>query len=155
MIITGGEDRGLMARAFQAGVNLFLFKPINRTRLLRIIETSRVPIDRERRRLQRVKVKCKVLIESELGRVGGETVDLCLNGMLVHANRALPVGTLVNVTLALPRAATPIRTAAHIVRIVGSDFMGLQLDNIGKPESERLGEFLVPLIVALAEERVS
>src|ERR1700722_6283728 len=38
VIITGSEDRGLMTRAFQAGANLFLFKPIDRMRLLRLIQ---------------------------------------------------------------------------------------------------------------------
>ena len=148
VMITGADDRGLMTRAFQAGANLFLFKPIDRMRLLRLIQVSIVPIDRERRRLQRVKIKCKVWIESEQNRFDGETLDISLNGMMVRANRVLPVGSTVNVGLTLPSVNEPIRTPARVVRIVGTEFMGLQLESIGKVESERLGEFLVPLIVA-------
>ena len=151
VILTGAEDRGLMTRAFQAGANFFLSKPIDRAQLLRLVQMSRVPIDRERRRLQRVRVKCKVSIESEQGRSDGETLDLSLNGMLVRASRVLPVGSIVNVILALSPSAAPIRTAARIVRIVGNEFMGLQLENVGKAESEQLGDFLVPRIVAAIE----
>lgn len=151
VILTGGEDRGLMTRAFQAGVNLFLFKPINRPRLQRLIEMSRVPMDRERRRLQRVKVKCKVSIEWDLGRLECETVDISLDGMLVRTKRVLPVGSAVSVTLALPSVPAPIRTPAHIVRVVGNELIGLRLENIGKHESETLAEFLVPLLRAATE----
>ncbi|HEV7967237.1 MAG TPA: response regulator [Candidatus Acidoferrales bacterium] len=151
VIVTGAEDRGLMTRTFQAGANLFLFKPVDRMRLLRLIQVSSAPIDRERRRLQRVKVKCRVSVECEQGRVDGETVDLSVGGMLVRANRILPVGSTVEVALVLAPATEPIRTSARIVRIVGSEFMGLQLQRMGKAESDRLGGFLVPLIVAATE----
>lgn len=46
VIITGAEDRGLMSRAFQAGANWFLAKPVDRTRLMRLIQTSRAPVER-------------------------------------------------------------------------------------------------------------
>lgn len=148
VILTGGEDRGLMTRAFEAGANLFLFKPIERTRLSRAIQIFSVPIDRERRRLQRVKVKCKVTIELEQIRLDCETVDLSLGGMLVRANRILPIGSVVSVALT-PSSVTPvIRSAARIVRTEGNEFMGLQLEGIGKVEGQKLGEFLVPLVVA-------
>ncbi len=151
VIITGAEDRGLMARAFQAGANLFLFKPIDRTRLLRTIRVSNAQMDRERRRLQRVKVKCKVSVEGEQGRFDGETLDISMGGMFVRTNRILPVGSIVNVALALPQNGELIRSAARIVRVVGDEFMGFQFEAIGKAESERLGGFLVPLIVAVTE----
>lgn len=151
VIITGAEESGLMSRAFQAGANLFLFKPIDRTRLLRTIRVSNTQMDRERRKLQRVKVQCKISVESEHGRLDGETLDISMGGMFVRANRILPVGADVNVALALPSASEPIRAAARVVRVVENEFMGLQLETIGKTESERLGGFLVPLIVAVTE----
>jgi CheY-like chemotaxis protein len=151
VIITGAGDNGLMSRAFQAGANLFLFKPIDRTRLLRTLRVSNTQMDRERRRLQRVKVQCKISVEYEHGRLDGETLDVSMGGMFVRANRILPVGSAVNVALALPLAAEPIRAPARVVRVVGNEFMGIQLEAIGKAESERLGGFLVPLIVAVTE----
>jgi len=150
VILTGAEDRGLMTRAFQAGANLFLSKPIDRSRLLRLIQVSSVPIDRERRRLQRVKVVCAVSIESSQGRLEAKTVDLSLNGMLVRCNSALPVGLAVNVALTLAKGAEPIRTAGRIVRVTGNGLMALTLEDVGAAESSRLGEFLVPLIAEAA-----
>lgn len=37
---------------------------------------------------------------------------------------------------------------ALIVRIVGNEFMGVQFQNVGKDEGDKLGDFLVPLIVS-------
>jgi CheY-like chemotaxis protein len=155
IIMTGADDRGLMARAFQAGANFFLFKPVSRPQLLRLIQMSRAPIDRERRRLQRVNVKCKVSISSDKGKFDGETVDLCLGGMLVKMNALLPIGSMVKVSLTLPPATAPIRSSARIVRAVGNEMMGLQLEGLGRSESDQLGTFLVPLIVASTSEKVA
>jgi CheY-like chemotaxis protein len=151
VILTAAEDRGLMTRAFQAGANLFLSKPIDRTRLLRLFQVSKLPIERERRRVQRIKVKCGVVIESEQQSFNGETVDLSLSGMLIRSNRVLPVGSGVKVSLTPFPGAEPIRTAGRVVRVRGNEFMALTLETIGKRESARLGEFLVPLIAATTE----
>jgi c-di-GMP-binding flagellar brake protein YcgR len=129
VILTGAQDNGLMARAFQAGANLFLFKPIDRTRLLRTLRVSSTQIDRERRRVQRVKVQCKVSVESEEGRLDCETLDVSMGGMFVRTKRILPVGSAVNVEMALPSAAQTIRASARVVRVVGNEFMGLQIRN--------------------------
>ena len=51
VIITGEKNPGLMARAFQAGANLFLFKPVDRVKLLRILRIVQEPMERERQRL--------------------------------------------------------------------------------------------------------
>ncbi len=149
VILTSASDRGLMTRAFQAGANFFLFKPIDRRQLVRLMQVALVPIDRERRRLQRVRVKCKVAIESGQDRLDGETLNISLNGMFIKAGRVLPVGSIVNVNLKLPQADVPIRMAARVIRVVGNEHMGVQLENVGKEESERLGEVLVPMIAAM------
>jgi len=151
VILTGASDRGLMTRAFQAGANFFLFKPVDRRQLVRLLQVALVPIDRERRKLQRVRVKCKVAIEAGQDHLDGETLDISLNGMMIKAGRVLPVGSMVNVNLKLPQASAPIRMAARIVRIVGNEHMGVQLESIGREESERLGEVLVPMIAAMFE----
>jgi FixJ family two-component response regulator len=44
VMITGDEDRALMKRAFEAGVELFLFKPVERNKLLKLIRAAEGPI---------------------------------------------------------------------------------------------------------------
>jgi len=148
VIITGEKDRGLMTRAFQAGANFFLYKPVDRTRLLQLIRVTQGSIQRERRHFRRVKVNRKVSIESGQDRLNGRTLDLSLNGMLVQVTRVLPVGSLVQVNLELSPTTPPMRAAARVARVVGDDCMGLQLENVGMAENERLQELLLPLISA-------
>jgi hypothetical protein len=52
----------------------------------------------------------------------------------------------VKASLPLPTSAAPLRTTARVVRLIGRDAMGLELENVGETESERRGEFLMPLI---------
>lgn len=49
IIITGEHERGLTARAFEAGANLVLFKPVDRTKLLRLVKTAQLSSDLQRR----------------------------------------------------------------------------------------------------------
>jgi c-di-GMP-binding flagellar brake protein YcgR len=101
--------------------------------------------------VQRVKVQCKVSVESEEGRFDCETLDISMGGMFARTKRILPIGSMVSVEIALPPTGQTIRASARVVRVVGNEFMGFQIESIGKAESERLGGFLVPLIVAVTE----
>jgi len=64
VMITGEEERTLMKRAFEAGVEFFLFKPVARNKLLKLICVAEGPIERERRRFTRVRMRCRVSLES-------------------------------------------------------------------------------------------
>lgn len=147
-IITGEGDNTVLGRAFKAGASFFLFKPIDRHRVLRLLRVSADSIQRERRRFQRVRVTCKVSIESESERLSGTALDLSLNGLLVETSRALPLGSAVRVSVELRPGTPPLRVAARVVRVLGDKRMGLQIENAGPAETKRFQEFLVPLILA-------
>jgi hypothetical protein len=66
---------------------------------------------------------------------------------LVQASRVFPVGSLCQISLELDPRKPALCAAARVVRLVGEDRMGLQLENVRPPESERLQEFLLPLIL--------
>jgi CheY-like chemotaxis protein len=148
VMITGEEDRTLMRRAFEAGVELFLFKPVERNKLLKLIRATEGPIERERRRFTRVRLRCRVSMESGNDRLEGTTLDLSLSGVLVQSHRAFPPSTLVTVSVELEAGIPPLRSDARVVRTVGTDCMGIQFENLGANESGRLQEFLLPLILA-------
>jgi CheY-like chemotaxis protein len=148
VMITGEEDRTLMRRAFEAGVQLFLFKPVERNKLLKLIRAAEGPIERERRRFTRVRLRCRVSMESGNDRLEGTTLDLSLGGALVQSNRPFPPRTLVTVSVELEAGMPPMRSAALVVRTVGTDCTGIQFENLGPKESIRLQEFLLPFILA-------
>lgn len=148
VMITGEQDRTVMRRAFEAGVDFFLFKPVERNKLLKLIRATEGSIERERRRFTRVRLRCRVSLESGNDRLEGMTLDLSLGGALVQAHRALPSGTPVTVSLELEAGTAPWRAEARVVRTVGTDCMGAQFENLGPKESIRLQESLLPLILA-------
>jgi CheY-like chemotaxis protein len=148
VMITGEDDRTILARAFQAGASFFLFKPIDRHRMLRLIRVAEAPMQREARRYQRVKVSCKVSIELNQEQVSGIALDLSLGGMFVQASRALSVGSIVHVRLELRAGAPTVNLAARVVRSSANSGMGLQLENNGPDQNRKLQEYLLPLILA-------
>jgi CheY-like chemotaxis protein len=148
VMITGEQDRTLMKRAFEAGVVFFLFKPVERNKLLKLIRVAENSIERERRRFTRVPLQCPVSLESDGKHVEGKTVDISSDGMLAQFYLVFPAGTLVMVSLELQKGARPLRFEARVIRTVGTDRMALQFKNPQPEESKRLQEFLLPLILA-------
>ena len=148
VVVTGEEDNAVLKRAFEAGATFFLFKPIDRHRMLRLIRVTEGSIQHEARRYQRVKASCKVSIECGLERLSGTTLDMSLSGLLVRAPSTLPVGTAVQVSLELKSGSAPLRVAARVMRVSADNCMGLLIENAGREETKRLQEFLLPLILA-------
>jgi len=151
VMITGEEDRKFLGRAFDAGVNFFLFKPIDRHSVLRLIRVTEGTIQREARRFQRIKFNGKVSIESGAGNLNGATLDVSLGGMFVQAPYVLPVGSLVTVGLELLPDQPSVRLSARVMRVAGGDCMGLQIENTASADYKEFQEFLLPRI--LQEEK--
>lgn len=149
VMIAGSSDPNLQAQCFQAGANFFLYKPFDRQRLLRILRVTQSTIQQERRRFQRVHVRCKVTVHSQGAKAEGTTLDMSLNGLLVQASRAFPMGSAVDVSLIVSTSASPVNASGRVARVIGEDCMGIQLDKMSAADSERLQDFLLPLILAI------
>ena len=76
----------------------------------------------------------------------GETVDVSMDGLLVKAPRAIPVGSSVNIRLHLSADLKPVIGAGCVVRLTRMNHMGIHLGRLALEESQRLQEFLLPLI---------
>src|SRR5258708_10889338 len=69
VMITGEQDRTVMGRAFEAGVEFFLFKPVERNKLLRLIRVTEGPIERGTPVFTRVSLLCGVSPASSNDRI--------------------------------------------------------------------------------------
>jgi CheY-like chemotaxis protein len=147
MVITGENDRALLGRAFEAGANFFLYKPIDRHDILRLVRASTDSIEHERRRFRRIKVSCNVSIESADTKLKGTTLDMSFGGMFVQTSGVLLSGTVAQVSVYIP-SGPPLSFAARVHRVAGGDCMGMQFESVSPPQSKCLQEFLLPLIVA-------
>lgn len=140
----------MATRGFQAGATFFLFKPINRERLLNLSRTTHGAVEREKRHYQRVVVSRNVFDHDTLE---GQTIDVSLNGLLVRAPRTLAVGFPVSIRLFLTSGSQPITANGTVVRVAGPH-MGIHLDRIAQDASKRRQDFLLPLILPVPHAQV-
>jgi len=146
IVVSDDQQPSAVALAFEAGASFFLYKPVDKARLLKLIRATQGSIETERRRFRRVPCRVKVRLETEAGELLGETVDISLEGLLVRAPSTLPEKTGVRIALYLRGEAKPMLAIGEVTRAIGADLMGIHLDRISAGESARLQDFLLPLV---------
>ena len=136
-----------------------------------MVRAARGPIQHERRRFQRVPISCAVKLESDGRQINGRTVDISLNGILVDAGSIFAQGTRVEIHLELQPAGAPhgsgkpsmmgwkppkpnklLEAIGKVMRVGPESRMGVQIEVISPAESQRLQDFLLPLILKAAPE---
>jgi DNA-binding response OmpR family regulator len=147
IMISDDPRPSAVSEGFEAGANFFLYKPIDMSRLLRLVRVAQGAIEHEKRRFRRVPVCSRVRLSSDQGELECETIDLSLNGMMVNSSRTVPRGSHVRVSLDMPDGAKPIVGSGEVMRTMGEHQMGIQFNLLRTDESGRLQEFLLPLII--------
>jgi CheY-like chemotaxis protein len=146
VLISDDQTPAAMAKGFESGASFFVYKPIDRDRLFRLIRATQGAMEDVRRRTRRVPVKSKVQITFRGQDIEGETVNVSLEGMLIRTPRILPVGSSVGVRLHLNQTMKPVVGAGSVVRVDGHGEIGIHLGRLTREESERLQEYLLPLV---------
>jgi DNA-binding response OmpR family regulator len=146
ILISDDQRPSAMGIGFEAGANFFVYKPIDKEQLLKLLRAARGQVEQERRRTRRVAIRSRVRLQSGAQEVEGETVNLSMRGVLVKAHRTFAVGSTVNVWLMVPKQSRPITGMGSVVRVADQNQMGIRLDRLTVSESERLQEYLLPLI---------
>jgi DNA-binding response OmpR family regulator len=112
IMVSDDQSTSAISEGFAAGAQFFLYKPIDKSRLLRLIRATHGAVEHERRRFRRVPVQTRVTLQFDKSEMEGETIDLSLNGMLVKmpGSALIPGDTSVRVSLYAPNAvnAAPI-----------------------------------------------
>ena len=147
VMITTPKYTGFLTEGFEAGASFMIYKPIDRTRLQRLVRLMQGVIENEIRRFRRVVVEVKALIQSGGDEVQAATVDLSLNGALVRAERIFPRGSTVKINLFVA-PMQPVVGHGLVMRTVSDNQMGIQFDGLSFNESTRLQDFLLPLVAA-------
>jgi DNA-binding response OmpR family regulator len=146
VLISDDPHPHAMAKGFEAGASFFLYKPIDKDRLLRLIRASQGAIEHERRRTRRVPLCSRVQLRIGDQQIEGETLDVSMEGLLVKAPKAVPVGSSVEVSLHLSKQMKPVQGAGCVVRLPSANLMGIHLGRMLPAESQRLQEFLLTLV---------
>jgi len=146
VLISDDQRPGAMARGFEAGASFFVFKPIDKDRLLRLVRATRGAIEDVHRRTRRVPARSKVQITFRGQEIAAETINVSMEGMLIRTPRMLPVGSSVEVRLQLNSSMKPVTGAGSVVRVHGNEEMGIHLGRLTLEDSQRLQEYLLPLV---------
>lgn len=146
ILISDDQRPSALSIGFAAGANFFLYKPIDKDRFLKLIRSTQGTIEQERRRTRRIPLRNRVTVKFGKEDLEGETVNISLSGLLIAAPRTVPVGSAVQFSLHLSKGAKPVAGMGSIARIAPGNQMGIHMDHLSSAESERLQEFLLPLI---------
>jgi CheY-like chemotaxis protein len=146
VLISDDQRPSALSVGFAAGASFFLYKPIDKDRLLKLVRATQGAMEQERRRTRRVPIQSKVHLKFGEEEFEGETIDVSMGGLLVRASRIAPLGSPLQMSLHLSQRMKPIVAAGSVVRILTGNQMGIRLDQLTLPDSERLQEFLLPLI---------
>jgi CheY-like chemotaxis protein len=146
VLISDDQRPAAMAKGFEAGASFFVYKPIDRDRLLRLVRAIHGAIEDLHRRTRRVQLSSRVQITFRGQKIEGRTVNMSLEGMLMRTPRMLPVGSSVGVSLQLSQAMRPVVGVGSVVRLHGHEQMGIHLGRLTLEESQKLQEHLLPLI---------
>jgi hypothetical protein len=139
-----------LAEGFEAGATFFLYKPIDKDRLLRLVRATHAAMDHKlMRRTRRVPLTSKVQLYFGDQEIVGETVNASLEGVLVKASKTLPMGSSVNMKLYLDKTMTPVKASGSVVRLSDTGEIGVHFGRLNLQESQRLEEFLLPYIPAM------
>jgi DNA-binding response OmpR family regulator len=148
ILISDQKNPTALAQAFDAGASFFLYKPIDQGSLLRLIRAAQGSLDPERRRTRRIPVQSRVVLRTDTQELEGKTMDVSLTGLRVKLAVMVPVGSPVHIRLYPSKEAQPVVGTGSVARLAGPCQMGIQLGRLSFAESERLQEFLLPLIPA-------
>lgn len=146
-LVSDDQRPRALSIGFDAGANFFIYKPIEKERVLKVVRATQGMVDRERRRVRRIPVKRRVVLGHGAAEIEAETIDISLGGMAVKASRALPLGTFVKLSLHLSEKRDPLIRSGLIVRVSPDNQMGVEMRPLGPTEDDPLQEFLLPLIL--------
>jgi DNA-binding response OmpR family regulator len=146
ILLSDDQRPSAMAQGFEAGASFFLYKPVDKARLLKLVRATQQQSGAERRQTRRVPLHTKVRLRIGADEMLCDTVDVSLNGLLVRAPRMLPQGSRVHFSMDLAHRNKPLIGSGVVARIASVDQMGIAMEQLPVEESERLQEFLLPMI---------
>lgn len=146
VLISDDPRPNARAQGFDAGASFFVYKPLDKDRLLRLVRATQGTIEHERRRTRRVPMRSKVRWRIAGQEIEGETVDVSMEGLLVKAQRTVPVGSSIDVCLQLSKEMRPVTGVGCVVRLPSASPMGIHLGRLVPAESQRLQEFLLAMV---------
>ena len=102
VVVTGHDDNKIMAQAFAVGGTLFLQKPVDRPKLVKLFKIARGIMFENQRRYIRVPLQTEITCESGSKPVKGTSINISEGGMLIEIGNLGGMGNNVLLSFRLP-----------------------------------------------------
>ncbi len=145
IMITGTGDVQTMRKGFQAGITLFLSKPISNERLAHTLNALRGAFLKEKRRYARLIYRDEVICQlagrdAPPSKLSG--LDLSEGGMALMRAAGLGVGLGLTVQFKLPGAAEFLKLFAKIVRQMPPDGIAVSFVDVSPGELRLIQKYI-------------
>src|SRR5258708_15359112 len=117
VLISDDQHPTAMHRGFEAGASFFLYKPLDKDRVVRLLRATQGAMQQAERRTRRVALHSKVLLRYRGQEIEGETLDVSMEGLLIKSQKTIPIGSSVDLRLPLNHTISPILRAGSVGRL--------------------------------------
>lgn len=142
VIVSGREDRRTVEQAFAAGGTFFLYKPVDREKLTRLLNSTRGAMLEERRRSKRVAVQTKVECQVGSRKITGMSLNLSHSGLLFQGDGSLVPGNVGQLSFRLPGQKLPLKMQGLVVRADKKQRVGVRFSEISAEVRQRIRDFI-------------
>jgi CheY-like chemotaxis protein len=128
--------------AFQAGGTFFLEKPLDRTKLTRLLRSTRGIMAEEHRRYARVPLSTRVECRSGEHQVAGSCVNLSREGILFNGDGSLKRGQQVELDFSLGMRKPAVRARGIVTRTDEHRRVGVRLMPASADDAQMIREYI-------------
>ncbi len=143
VMITDANDVSTMRRAFQAGISIFLTKPVSPERLTGLIRILRGPMLIERRRRARLPLQTPVRVRVGTHDYRGITLNIGEGGVLVEVSGEIPLGQRVEVEFHLPGSTAALKPSGSVLRQDASGRLAIHFDRLADSDLAAIRQYIL------------
>ena len=143
LIVSGTDSPEIRDRCLRGGCTEFVVKPREPEELLSIV--VRILSVRERKAL-RVEVTFNVRGDLDHRRILGRASNLSATGLLLHSDKSLPLGSVIEIEFAVPKTDYPVEMKGRVVwvgRIAdGTCEAGIHFIDLSQIDQQQILDFI-------------
>lgn len=138
IVVTGMVEKHTLTEAFRGGASFFMQKPIDRTRLRLLLNSTQGSMLENKRMLERGELKVEV--KCQVGGTHAKVLSRNVSGrgILLESDASFKVGAMIKMKFSLPRQTEYIDAAGLIVRVDERGKAGVNFCGIRSTDRQRI-----------------
>ena len=142
-------DTRARLEAFSAGGTFFLEKPLDRTKLTRLLRSTRGTMLEERRRYMRVPLHSDVECRANEREIRGTAVNVSRDGILFHGDGTLKRGQLVKLAFTVEERKPALHATGVVARVDENRRLGVRFVPNYPEDAKMIQDFIDKQLEAL------